>query len=80
MMTVYAKLSWCAEDVRTLAPTLTLKQAEDWLANNEKYIRDRLTELGWGVMETLLQMDGISLEDGEEDISYADRRIPPEVT
>lgn len=62
----YVTLSWCAEDVLTLAPRLTYEQAEEWLANNQKHIQDRLCELGWEVMETLLSMDGISLEEVDD--------------
>lgn len=58
---MYANLSWTPEDVQTLAPTMTLQEAETWLQCNEKHIRDRLCELGWGVIETLLQIDGIDL-------------------
>jgi hypothetical protein len=53
----YAELSWCAEDVQTLRPDLTEIEAENFLSRNEKHLRDRLCELGWGVMETLLAMD-----------------------
>lgn len=66
MKTLYADLAWTAEDVRTLAPHLTVEQAEEWLRNNEHHIRDRLCELGWGVIGDLLTYDGISLKKGSD--------------
>ncbi len=59
----YATLSWSPEDVLTLAPRLTLEQAEAWLSANEGNLRDRLTERGWDVMSTLLAMGGIDTSD-----------------
>ena len=53
----YAEVAWTAEDVQTLRPDLTDEQAEDFLNRNEKHLRDRLVELGWEVMGTLLDMD-----------------------
>lgn len=50
----YAKVVWTAEDVQTLRPDWDLERCEDWLERNEKYIQDRLVELGWEVIETLL--------------------------
>lgn len=53
----YATLTWAPEDVQTLRPNWSLKRCEDWLHANEKYIRDRLCELGWDVIETLINDD-----------------------
>lgn len=57
----FADVKWTVEDVVDLAADLGYqideKQAKDWLNRNEKYIRDRLTELGWDVMETFMSMD-----------------------
>lgn len=50
----YAKVVWNAADVQTLRPGWNFKKSEDWLRQNEKYIRDRLIELGWDVIEALL--------------------------
>lgn len=52
-----ACVCWTAEDVRTLRPDLTEAQAWAFLERNEGHIVDRLTELGWGVIETLLDLD-----------------------
>lgn len=57
-MKTYAKVEWTAEDVRTLRPDMTMEQAEEFLQSNGKYIQDRLVELGWEVIETLLRYDG----------------------
>lgn len=53
----YAHLRWCAEDVKTLRPKWSIKRCEEFLSRNEKYVRDRLTELGWEVMEQHIIMD-----------------------
>ncbi len=55
----YADLSWTASDIQMAAPKMTDAEAEEWLANNAKHLRDRLCELGWGIIETLLHTDGI---------------------
>lgn len=71
----YASVGWSAEDVRTLAAGLTQEQAAEWLQNNSGYIRDRMVELGWGVLETLLSMDSIELIS-EDDLEYRNTREP----
>ena len=48
------KITFAAEDIQTLRPNWSLEECESWLQENEKYIRDRLIELGWEVIETLL--------------------------
>lgn len=53
----YAKLVWSIEDVRELFTGASDEELHNWLARNEKHIRDRLCELGWGVIDTLLSMD-----------------------
>jgi len=58
----YAELAWRAEDVHYLKPSWTLPRCEEWLEDNEDNIKDRLTELGYEVIGTLL-----SMEDDEED-------------
>lgn len=58
MTETYAKVEWTAEDVQTLRPDWTDDQCEEWLMANQKYIQDRLVELGWEVIESLLAYDG----------------------
>lgn len=55
----YAHLCWQPGDVRSLAPRLTEEEAGDWLLTHQNRIRERLTELGWGVISDLLAFDGI---------------------
>lgn len=50
----YAELKWSPEDVKTLRPHWSLKRCEDELANHERHIRDRLCELGFDVMDSLI--------------------------
>lgn len=56
-MNYYAKVVWTVDDILTLKPDWTDEQAEEWLACNQKYIQDRLVEVGWEVIEDLLPSD-----------------------
>lgn len=61
----FATVTWTAADVQTLAPSLSDEKAADWLHDNQTHIQNRLIELGWDVIETLLTTDGISLTEPE---------------
>lgn len=50
----YAEVRWTIEDVKAVRPQMTDDECHDWLVNNEKYIRDRLVELGHEVIEDLM--------------------------
>lgn len=65
----YADLGWHVGDITSMTK-LDDEQARDWLVSNQKYIRDRLCELGHEVIETLLSDDGIeiSYDNGESDV------------
>lgn len=54
MKKTYARVEWTAEDVLTLRPDMALEEAEEFIQSNERHLRDRLIELGWDVMESLL--------------------------
>jgi hypothetical protein len=51
----YARVAWTADDILALRPKWNEERAEEWLAQNERYIQDRSVELGWEVIETLLE-------------------------
>ena len=53
----YAKVVWRAEDVKSINGAWSLEKCEEWLQDNERHVSDRLIELGWDVMDTLLQME-----------------------
>ena len=53
----YAKVVWRAEDVKAIKGAWPLEKCEEWLQDNDRHISDRLIELGWEVMDTLLQME-----------------------
>ena len=57
-MRTFAEIGWTADDVQTLSPEMSQREAEDFLARNQKHLRDRLIEYGWDVMETLLILEG----------------------
>lgn len=50
----YAMVRWHPDDVKELRPKWSMKKCEKWLAENERHITDRLVELGWEVMESLI--------------------------
>jgi hypothetical protein len=68
---VYAELSWCVEDIHTILTeqgrTATQEEMEQWFSRNERHLRDRLCELGWGVIDTLLAMDSVGKRDDGAD-------------
>lgn len=53
----YACVCWTADDIRTLQPIWTEQQCCDWLQDNQRRISDRLVELGWEVIESLLTQE-----------------------
>ena len=55
-MRTFADVRWMAGDVQSLrgGKHWSRKKAEEFLERNENRIRDRLTELGFEVIETLL--------------------------
>lgn len=56
----YAEMGWTPDDVKTIRPTWTLENCEEWLQDNERYLIERLIEIGWEAMEAL-----ITTEDDE---------------
>jgi hypothetical protein len=50
----YAKVVWLAHDIQGLRPDWPIERCEDWLAENQGYIRDGLIEVGHQVIESLL--------------------------
>lgn len=46
------------DDVLTFAPSWTRGEAEEWLAVNSRYLKDRLTEVGWDVIGAQLGIYG----------------------
>ena len=61
----YAQTSWTPSDIQTLAPRMSLEEAEEWLKENEGHVRDRVIEQGWEVISSLLACDGIDTSDEE---------------
>jgi len=56
----YAKVVWRAEDVQSLprCKHWSLEKCEEWLQDNDENIKDRLTELGWEVLDAFVNMEG----------------------
>lgn len=48
---------WVAEDVMDHNENMTLAQANQWLRENGKYLKDRSIELGHEVISDLLEMN-----------------------
>jgi hypothetical protein len=55
----FATVSWTVEDILTLRPDWSEDQAEEWIIKNQKHIQSRLVELGWEVIETLMECDNV---------------------
>jgi hypothetical protein len=53
----FATVTWTAYDVQSLRPDWTTEKCEEFLEDNGHRIQDRLIELGWEVIETLLGED-----------------------
>ena len=50
-------ITWRAEDVQTLKEDWTLAECQEWLNVNGKYIVDRSIEIGWEVIDSLLETE-----------------------
>lgn len=61
-----ANVGWTAADVQVMAPKMTNVAAQEWLEHNGGHIQDRIIELGWGVISTLLSYDGVETSEEEE--------------
>ena len=57
----YAKVEWAVEDIQALRAGWSERRCQEFLVANEKYIEERLVELGWEVIESL-----ITFEEAEE--------------
>jgi hypothetical protein len=62
----YATVSWTMWDILSLTedpdtgePKISEEEAITFLENNSKHIQDRIVELGWEVIDTLMQMEGL---------------------
>jgi len=44
--------------VKSINGAWSLEKCEEWLQDNDEHISDRLIELGWEVIDTLLSMEG----------------------
>lgn len=58
----YGIVKWQIADIKDRRPDWTDKQCHDFLQDNERHIKDRMTETGWEVIDTLMQY-----EDDNED-------------
>ncbi len=54
----YATVGWHVEDLEELTAMPEVK-AEEWLANNAKYIQEAMVEAGWTAIDTLLGEEGL---------------------
>jgi len=59
----FAKVAWTPGDIMTLAPQMSEAEAMGWLLNNERYIQNRLVEVGRETIRSLLEYDGIATKD-----------------
>jgi len=56
----YAETRWTVQDILGAAERaeidMTPEQAREWLQRNAHVIQDRLVEVGWDVIDTLLSL------------------------
>lgn len=67
MMEKYVEISWCPADVKALYGHWSDEKCQDMLFKVCNYMEDRLIELGWSVLEDLLDLQG----DIDEDLADA---------
>ena len=53
----YAKVMWTPEDVKTIRENWSLESCEECICDNERYIVERLIELGWDVISNLITQE-----------------------
>lgn len=56
-----------SDDVQQLRPSLSKDEAQEALDRVARYFSDRLIELGWEALDSLLHMEGYPAEDDEEE-------------
>ena len=57
MMEKYVTISWCPADIKELRPDWSDEQCMQALAHIGGYLEDRSIELGWEVIEDLLNLE-----------------------
>lgn len=67
--TYYAAVRWSPYDVQTLRPSWSVERCEEWLQENQKYVAERLVELGWDVLEALLDPEDETADSDDPDRS-----------
>lgn len=52
--TWYCVVRWCVEDIKSLRPGWSDERCEEFLQCHERRMAERMTELGWDVIECYL--------------------------
>lgn len=47
-------IAWTAGDVKSIRPRWSMKKCEEQLLANRKWLEERLIEVGWDVLDTLI--------------------------
>jgi hypothetical protein len=53
----HAKVSWCADDIRTLRPDWSDEKCNEFLASQKYHIQCAMIQHGWDVIEDLLRWE-----------------------
>ena len=67
MAEVYATISWCPADVQELRPNWSNERCMEALERVGGALEDRSIELGWEVLDTLLDINYDYYEDEEDE-------------
>ena len=63
MMEYYATINWCPADVKAIREDWSDEKCMEMLEKVGGWLEERSIEIGWEILETLLDME----DDGEED-------------
>jgi hypothetical protein len=58
---------WSPEDIQSLVPNMSDEEAIEALHTIRDSFKDRATEEGWNILETLLEMYGYKDDEEEEE-------------
>ena len=53
----YGEMRWNIQDIKSIKPNWTDDQCHKFWEVNESKFTDRITELGWEVLDTLIQQE-----------------------
>ena len=66
----YCVVRWCVEDIKSICPYWSDERCEEFLQQHEARMKERMTELGWDVIDCYIQgepdFDPTKVDEDEE--------------